>query len=886
MNHEPILRIRSLSKTYNRKKSEEAQVRALQDVSLEVFSGEFVAVVGVSGSGKSTLLHCIGSFEDPDPTSLDSIEYRHNEQFHNLRKDRSWYRQNFVGVIFQAFHLLPNLRVSQNVDVPLRLRKCEQFSLGVAERREAVHGVLRQLGIDKLFNKPISDIAGGECQRVAIARALVKRPRLLLADEPTGNLDVENTRKIVELLGELSRAGTAVLMVTHNALIAREYADRIITLSDGRVTSDERIERFSLGAAEGAVQAKPFGEEDHQPPTRSDERFVGRPRRDWSEGGNIALPQAGDREALHEADEQHEAARPGIESSISADRSAEERFEAASIDASAEPMDDEVVSDEDAQADLTEGQGDLGQSLREETQQTDAGPLEGESPPPAVVFGNKQVPDRTDFLPSEPRVGAPEQRERESVSGAQGKVYEAIQPEKARPRVARRFLAQLSNALRRIRLPGCDMGLWDLTGFALRDAKESSVSLFANVVAILFGTVLTALLLSLVFGAERYMRRKFTEIPQIESVSVWVDYSTGASPISQKEFEELQRWPQVIRAIPDIKQMAWLHKRPSRQTVAAFSSAAEDDPVTNRLELISGTANLDQDGWDIVIPERVAYELDNFDPLGLVGDTVTIELRRYAKGAGVENDSAPSKVLRYPVRVVGIVKSSPFDRVYASMNMVRFVRDYGTMRSEYVPEPGSKVDLSKISPRTMNEAARLHFSSPAQAEKAFQDMRAKISRRYEVHWPGEEYLYLRDVQLVAFLVFLGMGVLTITAGSISIFNTLQASVLRKTREIGILRALGLNRFSIFFVYMLQSVFVAILAALAGIGLSILTIRSVNPAIAEHWNLKDLENLLILPPWTMAGVVAVVICICAAAALIPAWRAAQKTPMDAIREAAS
>ena len=905
---EPILRVRGLSKTYNQKKAIETWVRALQDVSLEVFPGEFVAVAGVSGSGKSTLMHCIGSFEEVDPESRNAIQYRRDGEFHDLGKDPSWYRQNFIGVIFQAFHLLPNLRVCQNVDVPLRLRKCQKYAPGLPERRAAVRDVLHQLGIDELSEKRINKISGGECQRVAIARALIKRPRLLIADEPTGNLDVKTTREIVTILRDVTREGVAVLMVTHNVDIAREFADRIVTLSDGRVTNDERIARApvespEVGASRGQDQnesapgmdvdvgggRRTLSDEtsglvtEHPDelgslsPVKEVERLDGEP------DSRSVLRDTGLPEEPHETRESHEYLR-----AVSSERSAEGPPDSPFPDGPT-PSFDQGHRDSDVCDEAPTAAGEAAAASSRQMPPISDPLVKSEAASPVAggaVGTDEDAVETNRELSAQPSVGRRGEIEIEANEQTAEQSIEDTQRDPRRPPTGDSLLAKVSRGIRRIRFPGCDMGLWDLTGFALRDAKESSVSLFANVVAILFGTVLTALLLSLVFGAERYMTSQLAKIPQIDTVSVWVDYSTGAEPISEQDYEQLKQWSHVTRVLPDIKQMAWLYKRAARQPVVAFASAVEDDPATKRFELIKGTVDVDPDGWEIVIPERVAYELDNFDPHGLVGETVTLELRRYAMGSGVEEDSTPTRTVMYPVRVVGIVKTTPYDRVYASLNMVRFVRDFGTMRSDYTPDPGSKIDLAMISARTMNEAVRLHFANPAQAEKAFQDMRATITQRFDVHWPGEEYLYLRDVQLVAFLVFLGIGVLTIAAGSVSIFNTLQASVLRKTREIGILRALGLNRFSIFSVYMSQSVFVAVLAGFAGMGLSALAVNAANPAIAEHWKLQDVQTLLILPLSTMLWIVGVVICICAAAALIPAWRAAQRTPMDAIREAAS
>jgi ABC-type lipoprotein export system ATPase subunit len=242
---EPLVRVQHLSKTFEDgvdKQGASIRVQALKDVSFDIFPGEFLAVVGENGSGKSTLVHCLGSFEAPDPVpgqAQGTILCRRDGKLVDIQSQVDWYRQNFVGIVFQAFHLLPKIRVWQNVEIPLKLGQCERFTVDWQERQAAVRDVLGRLDMEKHFHSRIHQTSGGQRQRVAIARALVKRPALLLADEPTGNLDRASKRNLVETLSGLAKEGVAVLMVTHDEGYVQEFADRIITLEDGRIKSIE-----------------------------------------------------------------------------------------------------------------------------------------------------------------------------------------------------------------------------------------------------------------------------------------------------------------------------------------------------------------------------------------------------------------------------------------------------------------------------------------------------------------------------------------------------------------------------------------------------------------------------------------------------------------------
>ena len=226
----PILQVTDLSKTYG---TGNAAVHALRGASFSLEKGEFAAVVGESGSGKSTLLNCIGGLETP---TAGQVIIDGQPLFELDEERRTLFRRRRIGFVFQSFHLIAELNVEQNILFPLLLDgrrpdgdELEELlaTLGLAERRHHLPGQL----------------SGGQQQRVAIGRALMTRPALILADEPTGNLDRRNSREVMELLTRASRLyGQTVLMITHNSELAAG-ADRVLRVSDGVLTD--------LGGAEG-----------------------------------------------------------------------------------------------------------------------------------------------------------------------------------------------------------------------------------------------------------------------------------------------------------------------------------------------------------------------------------------------------------------------------------------------------------------------------------------------------------------------------------------------------------------------------------------------------------------------------------------------------------
>lgn len=227
----PIISAENLTKTYV---AGEATLHALNDLSLQVSAGEYVAIMGASGSGKSTLMNILGALDRPtrgdywlDGEQVSSMSDRHLSSLRNRK----------VGFIFQSFNLLPRLSALENVQVPLVYAK-----VPAAERALRATAALTDVGLaDRLHHRP-TQLSGGQQQRVAIARALVTRPRLLLADEPTGALDSETTGQILALLDDLHAAGITIVVVTHEAEVAVR-ANRVVVVRDGRIVSDAPPDR-------------------------------------------------------------------------------------------------------------------------------------------------------------------------------------------------------------------------------------------------------------------------------------------------------------------------------------------------------------------------------------------------------------------------------------------------------------------------------------------------------------------------------------------------------------------------------------------------------------------------------------------------------------------
>jgi putative ABC transport system ATP-binding protein len=231
-----ILETRSLTKVYE---TDGLQAQALSGVDFVVERGEFVAIMGPSGCGKSTLLHLMGGLDRPtsgevwlDGTRVDRIS------------EAAWaiIRRRQVGFMFQSFNLVTNMSAADNIELPALIAG---LSAGEARKRRAT--LMEQLGITSQTDLPPGRMSGGQQQRVALARALINQPALLLADEPTGNLDTQSSREVMRMLRERHQNGQTVVLVTHDAIVA-SAADRVIRMRDGRIVGENRLEGRELSA--------------------------------------------------------------------------------------------------------------------------------------------------------------------------------------------------------------------------------------------------------------------------------------------------------------------------------------------------------------------------------------------------------------------------------------------------------------------------------------------------------------------------------------------------------------------------------------------------------------------------------------------------------------
>ncbi|TAN43610.1 MAG: ABC transporter ATP-binding protein [Candidatus Methanoperedens sp.] len=226
---ETVLRVKNLSKTYMQGK---IPVHALSNVSFEVEKGEFLSIVGPSGSGKSTLLSLIGLLDKPTSGSvfIDGIEVTtvREGEVPKLRREK-------IGFVFQHFNLIPTLTALENVDIAMRFARVPK-----RERKKRAVELLTQMGLAERMNHKPSELSGGEQQRTAIARALSNHPAIILADEPTGEVDTKTRDMIVRLLKDLSEEGHTILVVTHDTAVSQQTG-RIITMRDGMIESDNKV---------------------------------------------------------------------------------------------------------------------------------------------------------------------------------------------------------------------------------------------------------------------------------------------------------------------------------------------------------------------------------------------------------------------------------------------------------------------------------------------------------------------------------------------------------------------------------------------------------------------------------------------------------------------
>jgi putative ABC transport system ATP-binding protein len=238
---EPSVRLDHISRHY---RMGETSVRAVDDVSLSIPAGEFLALLGSSGSGKSTLLNLMAGLDRP---TSGAIVANGSNLAALSPLDLARYRRNTIGMIFQSFNLLPRMTLEENVELPLRLAEVPH-----SERDTRVREALERVKLTHRIGHRPTELSGGEQQRVAIARALVNRPKILLADEPTGNLDSSTGEAILSLLRELqSQLGMTIVMVTHERPLAERFADRLATMGDGKLLNIAPAARIS---AQGVAQ--------------------------------------------------------------------------------------------------------------------------------------------------------------------------------------------------------------------------------------------------------------------------------------------------------------------------------------------------------------------------------------------------------------------------------------------------------------------------------------------------------------------------------------------------------------------------------------------------------------------------------------------------------
>jgi putative ABC transport system ATP-binding protein len=222
-----MIKTNSLTKVF---RTEEVETTALNKVTLEVKEGEYVAVMGPSGCGKSTLLNILGLLDNP---TAGSYIFNGTEVANLKERDRTIFRKGNIGFVFQSFNLIDELNVYENVELPLIYLKMKS-----GERKKMVEDVLERMKIGHRAKHFPQQLSGGQQQRVAIARAVVANPKLILADEPTGNLDSKNGIEVINLLTELNKEGTTIIMVTHSDRDAG-YAHRIVNLFDGQIVTEK-----------------------------------------------------------------------------------------------------------------------------------------------------------------------------------------------------------------------------------------------------------------------------------------------------------------------------------------------------------------------------------------------------------------------------------------------------------------------------------------------------------------------------------------------------------------------------------------------------------------------------------------------------------------------
>jgi putative ABC transport system ATP-binding protein len=262
---QPVIRIRDLHRVYRMGGSE---VRALDGISLDVHRGEFLAVMGPSGSGKSTLMNIVGCLDRPTAGSyvLDGLEIS------NLDRDRrAEIRNDKIGFVFQSFNLLARTSAIENVELPLLYTA--KTNLTDAERRDRARRCLERVGLAQRWDHTSAQLSGGQQQRVAIARSLVNDPAILLADEPTGNLDSRTSEEVMAIFQALNDEGRTVVLITHDTDIAR-FAQRIVAFRDGKIISDHPVEDRQRATGGSFDEAEPAATAAALPPAVAAEPAV------------------------------------------------------------------------------------------------------------------------------------------------------------------------------------------------------------------------------------------------------------------------------------------------------------------------------------------------------------------------------------------------------------------------------------------------------------------------------------------------------------------------------------------------------------------------------------------------------------------------------------
>jgi len=243
----PAIRAENLCRHY---RMGEALIRAVDGVSLQINSGEFVALLGSSGSGKSSVLNLIAGLDRPTSGNV-IVQNRNLAEL--SREELARYRLHTVGMVFQSFNLIASMTVAENVELPMRFAEVDR-----GKRDGLARDALARVGLQARMNHRPSELSGGEQQRAALARALINRPQLLLADEPTGNLDSRTGTEIMNMVREFNqKLGMTVVMVTHERALAERYAERLIFLADGKLVGEELISSITAPHSPGMPEVRP-----------------------------------------------------------------------------------------------------------------------------------------------------------------------------------------------------------------------------------------------------------------------------------------------------------------------------------------------------------------------------------------------------------------------------------------------------------------------------------------------------------------------------------------------------------------------------------------------------------------------------------------------------